>query len=89
MAVVEIMTGDHLSVNLRCHSIILAAESWKIAGKKSPSSDENFFFKPQKTNVRAKVEAVTSLPEHEVSRYSNLCFKQWTLITNVTETFQE
>lgn len=43
MAVVEIMTGDHLSVNLRCHSVILMAESWKIA-EKSPSSDEKLFF---------------------------------------------
>lgn len=76
MAVVEIMTGDHLSVNLRCHSIILAAESWKIAEKKSYFRREIIFFKPQKTNVRAKVQAVTSLPE--VSQYSNLYFEKWT-----------
>lgn len=52
MAVVEMMTGDHLSVNLRCHSIILAAESWKIA-KKSPSSDDKLFF----SNFRRQMQS--------------------------------
>lgn len=36
----------------------------------------NYFF--QTSEDKCKAQAVTSLPEHEVSQYSNLCFKQWT-----------